>query len=524
MIGAPSTTTFSEHLLELAASASPLVRRSLRDAPDACLADVVRSLGTPPAGAVQPSDDLWEVIGDHAAAHYGTELARTVVEEARADPLVPTSNHFGVDTFADSVQGTMLLALRPRPDGGRRRTVLVLGCGSVSLDNLTYPMGLRLYDPRGGDLRGLPQRLAVLPNRARRAAVAAAGPIDARMVARARSRLRKLHAAGEVTAFCERSAGRVLDEEFADPATLALPTYGDQGMRVNARLWERMLAPSHEPARLVQLQLESVTAALLASDLHDPASLVHRLFFDPVVCESVLVGLDRKRACWNLASLRLRLHDPVGGRRRRGGTVFFWGLTEAGRRIPLALERDGDDRRLAGIDEQGRRWEWPFSADGLVAGLLDGTLLPALFTCFTVLGFARGLVCVGGYYQVDYLPVMQSGVVKALLAGPDAGDGTADAVARVPTTVCLAGMQGVVRVLDDGAVIPAGPVEIVGAGGLGDADLARLGSVTVREAHLAAFAEMFRHVAPYERVPDDWVRRLATENATACPGLVRLEP
>lgn len=513
--------SFAEQLLELAAHSSALMKNSLRAYGDAPLADVLGSLGTPDTRAFQGRDDLWAVIGAQTEEYYGAEVARDAVAELRSDPMIPTSNHFGIDTFADSVQGTLLYALRPRPGGGRRRTVVVLGCGSVSLDNLTYPMGLLLYDPGDGDVAGVPRRLPVFTNRFRRWTVGSVRPFDEQMVRRAHDRLHKMRLAGQITPFSARAAGEILDADLAVRDTLALPTYGHQAARINASLWRRMLARTGLPTRLVQLELEAVCAALLAKDLYDPASLVHRLLFAPAVREALLAGLDGARACWRREKLRRRLDDPTDDAQSRDGTIFFWGLTEDGRRVPLTVvpEKGTTAGRLAGIDERRRRWEWEFSADAIAAGLRDGRLIPSLLTCFAVLTFARGVVAVGGYYQAEYLAGMQRGIVAALRTEDEQ---VARRVAEVPTGVCLAGMQFAMRLLADGRGIPAGPVEIAGVGGLAEQDLARIESVTLREAYLAAFPELFHHVAPDARLPADWVARLTAENGAGCPNLLRL--
>lgn len=504
----------ADDLLATAARTSPLVRETLRCHGDASLAELLASLRPPDGDPPQSRDDLWEVLGRHVAAHDGAEVAADLLDGLKADPIVPTSNHFGVDTFADSVQGTLLFSLRP----GARRTVPVLGFGSISLNNLTYPMGLRLYEPRRGDVSAVPQRLPVFPNRFKRCAVSAVGPFDEPMVRRARERLRKMGVAGEITGFCERSAGTVLDEVYADPDTLALPDYGRQSVRINAALWRRMFRDG-APSRLVQVQMEPICSELLTYDLHDPGSLAHRVFFERRLREAVLTGLDGERACWRLDQLGKRLRDPSAETAPGAGTVFFWGLTERGRRVPLTL--DPVRGVLAGVDEHGRRHEWEWTPDGLAAGLADGRLLPSMFSCFLVLAMARGLIGVGGYYQVAYLPVMQREVVRSLAACAEHRD-TAAAVATVPTSVCLAGLQPVGRMTPAGAVIPAGPVEIAGAGGLTAADLDQIGRVTVREAYLTAFPETFRDLVPDAVLPDEWQHRLTVENRTGCPNVIRL--
>jgi hypothetical protein len=522
VIAVRSRTAFADRLLNLATRSSTVVRQSLLRHGDAPLSEMLGSLWRRPVEPLQPRDDLWAAVRHHATAHYAPETAQRALDGLRAVPVVPTSNHFGVDTFADSVQGTLLFSLRHGVDGTRPRTVVVLGFGSVSLNNLTYPMGLRLYDPRHGDLSGLPQRLPLFPNRFKHCAVAAVGPFDRQMVGRARRRISRMAATGEATAFCGRAAGQVLDEHFAAPETLALPTYGRQSTHINATLWRRMFREPSIASELVQLQIEPICADLLARDLVNPASLARLVLFVPHTRDAILAGLDGARACWRRDHLEHSLRRPESHLHRPGGTMFFWGLTEQGRRIPLVLEHDQASLRLAGVDARYRRWEWPFTPDGIAAGLDDGHLLPSLFTCFLVLALARGLVCVGGYYQAEYLPVIQERVATALAADSALRE-VAERVTAVPTDVCVAGVQAIVRVLADGAVIPAGPVEIVGAGGLGEPDLASAQAVTVRDAHLVSFTETFRHLVPTATLPGDWVHRLATDNARLAANIVRLE-
>jgi hypothetical protein len=74
------------------------------------------------------------------------------------------------------------------------------------------------------------------------------------------------------------------------------------------------------PARLVQLELEAVCAALVIKDLHNPA-----------IREALLTGLDEERVCWHRENLRSRLHGPATGIQAGGdGSIFLSGLTDDG--------------------------------------------------------------------------------------------------------------------------------------------------------------------------------------------------
>jgi hypothetical protein len=509
-----------EQLLRSASEASTFVANHLLRHGDWRMVDYVRSLRTGPDRSLQPRHELWQAIAAEAAAHYGEATAAIVVEELLGDPIAPTSNHFGIDTLADSVQGTLLFGLRPLPGGPRRRTVVVLGFGSVSLNNLTYPMGLLLYDLCNGKVSELPQRLPVLPGRLKQCTVSAVGPFDAEMVDRARSQLRRSCRSGERTTFCQQAADAALAAEFLSPRTLALPSYRRQATHLNACLWRRMFRDPRDAPQLVQLEIEAICARILQVDLFDDESLAHQLFFVPPVREAVLAELDGARACWRRDQLSRRLGQKES-RPGPGGTIFFWGLSEGARRIPLTLHAKGPTLLLAGVDETGQVRSWEFSPHVLAAALAARELLPSLFTCFAVVAFSRGFACVGGYYQVAYLPVMQRGICRAI-GGVGGNERAAELVSSVPSDGFLAGLQGIVSVADDGSVLPAGPLEVAAAGGLAPADLVALEFLTIREGSLAAFTELFAHVAPDVELPSGWTATLAAENGQSCPSLVRM--
>ncbi|WP_328610672.1 hypothetical protein OG943_16615 [Amycolatopsis sp. NBC_00345] len=503
------------HLLDLAANSSALVRDTLKAHGDRPLSEYLGSLVGDASTTIRPPEDFLSSVRQRASALYDPETAQAAVAELRANPIVPTSNHFGVDTFADSIHGTLLFALRPRAVEAPPRTVVVLGFSSISLNNLTYPMGLLLYDPKRGDLATFPQRLPIMPNRLKHCAVAAAPRLEAGMVDRARTTLRRMAASGDITPFGERSADQVLQEDFAAPEILSLPSHAHQATRINTRLWRKLFRDGTSAPRLVQLPVEPICADLLCRDLGNPESLAHTLLFTARTRDALLTALDGARGCWSLDQPGQPSANPAG-------TTFFWALTDSGRRVALTLRGPPSALRLSGTDPHGTELSWEFTPEGVTEGLREGRLFPSLFSCFLTLAFARGLRCVGGYYQAEYLPVMQQGVIEALSAG-GAPRPMSELVARTPTNICLAGLQASGRVLADGRVIPAGPVEIAGAGGFTEADIAAMQTVTVRDAYLLAFPELFHHLVPGAVLPPGWGSLLAAENGGRSQCGVRLE-
>ncbi len=285
---------------------------------------------------------------------------------------------------------------------------------------------------------------------------------------------------------------------------------------MNNRIWKRCFSEPEQAPELVYLELEKITSLLLHADLNNEDSLVWQVMFNPNLRAEVLSQLDGAKACWDRSKLARRVYQNLnnqcalpGG----SGTMFFWAVDAAGRRVPLSL-MEGPDRvaTLQGRDEQGNLWIIPFSPRDILQDLQAGKLLPSLFTCYTTIGFARGISCCGGYFQAEYLAGMQRGLMKALRESAGCA-GFAEHLSQVSSDIYLSGMQMVMRHSDDDLLLPAGPVEIIASGGLSRNQLERARSLTVRDTHLAGLMETLPDFQPHEDRPDGWCLMLARESS-----------
>lgn len=498
-------TDLCDRLLDEVRAAVSVVDQVLERFGDRPVVDYLPTQIDAASPAWQPRDDFLDAAHDGCAAVLDGETATVLRDELERQPVVLTANHHGVDFFAQSVQGSLLFSRRRLPDGRPARTVPVLACGTVPLDNLTYPMGMLVYDGPSLPLAALPRRLPVLPNRMRRELVSVAGPMDEHTAARAMDAVRKLLDKGEIREDAAVIAGTVLAEDYADPRVLALPDYSHQATLLNGRVWRRLFA-GEAPSRMVYLELERICGRLLSADLGDPGSLAARVILEQRCRDDLLARLDGERACWDMARLRERLEGAGGS---GGGTVLFWGLTARLRRVPLTLERDAGGRELlAGVDDSGARHVYPLERDALVQAIAERRLLPAVFTSFLVLAMARGVDCLGGYHQAAYLPVMQAATVAALCA-VGASD-VAEAVAGVRTSGYLGGMQAVMLARDDG-LAPAGVLETIAGGGLGIDALERIDRLSLLDAHRASLSETTAEMLPREALHDGFHELVAAD-------------
>jgi hypothetical protein len=237
--------------------------------------------------------------------------------------------------------------------------------------------------------------------------------------------------------------------------------------------------------------------------------------FDSDVRESVLDALDGFQACWRRGVLTERLSMA---RRRNaqvklpgsGGSVFFWLVNDSGRKVPLTLERNGGKDFLIGADDKGYVWDIPFLPETIMDKLHSQRLVPSLFTCFGVLSLARGVQCLGGYYQAEYLPAMQAGLVRALGVHSRCCR-MAEAVAKLSTDGYLSGMQTVMTRVEGNYLVPAGPLEIIAGGGLSPFDLAKISALSVGDAHMASLMETLPDLIPELRNEPSWNRALAAD-------------
>lgn len=465
------------------------------------LRSYVEALAENQAARWQGNQDFIEEVSNYTRDILGPALGQAIGEELHENPQVLTANHHGIDTFAQSTQSNLLFSLRKRANGAAAKTIPVLACGSVPLNNLTYPRGLLVY--ACGEAAGTDGicKLPVFPDSHKRKLVSAAAPFDSAMLDRARGRVRKMAADAKLLRAVESALDRVFDD--LGEVGQDYPDYASQATAVNHRLWRRLFRGSACRSELVYIELETIASRLLQYDLFDRSTICHQLLFDPELRRRLIEKLDGQRGCWQQEKLSRRDLDAAasGGPDSAMGTMFFWGVDAKGRQVPLRVvdRRNGMAPELRGLDDGGNSWSIPFTADAIARELRDRRLLPSIFTSYLLIAVARGVSCVGGYYQADYLPIMRKAIV-ATLGSDQAAAGRVAGGAAGPD-LYLSGMQAVGLRSGD-RLMPAGPVEIIASGGFDDDQYDRIGEVTVYHSHIASMFDFVMDVAPRSHDPD----------------------
>jgi hypothetical protein len=514
-----------ECYLEVALEHSPILNRVVGEYGEASLKDYLSKLRPNEEGGYQDREDLIDIVYQYTKRLLGDVVALQTAKDFSENPIVLTANHHGVDYFSHSFQASLLFSLYRQLHANSMRTVPVLACGNIPLDNATYPQGMFFYAVPHGQLGRLPMRLPVFPNRLRRQLVSSAQPFDSDMVERAEKRLAKMVQEAQIASVLREAAGSILSVDYRRSWVVDQSCYSDQAVLLNNLIWKRVFHSDRQPVELVYLELEKIVEQVLQIDLRNPNSLIYQVMFEPALRESVLHELDGARACWDLHALKRRslfgqLNDAgqIGG--NGSGTLFFWGVNEGGRRIPLFLTSSGDQCfSFIGIDDHRHTWQLSCTPEAILAALSEGRLLPSLFSCFLVLALARGVRCIGSYFQGEYLPNMQKGLVNALNQIPGYHE-IARRVETIKPNFYLSGMLPVMTLVDNDFIVPAGPVEILAGGGLTDDDIEKILSIKVRDAHVASLLETLPDFMPALLKSYDWKARIAKDSLRRLEGKV----
>lgn len=449
------------------------------------------------ADGFQDRGDFIDEIGRYTRETLGQEIAQNIVEDLREIPQVLTVNHHGIDTFAQSTQSNLMFSMRKRADGSPMKTVPVLACGSVPLNNLTYPRGFIIYATSEESAVSGICKLPLFPDSYKRRLVNVAQAFTAEMLGRSHSRAKKLIADKIIVPGLESALNMVFDD-LTDICE-DFPDYSRQATVANHRIWRRLFRGRPRRSDLVYIDMEKITGRLLNKDLFEKSTICYQLMFDPELRKRLIENLDGRQGCWQYDELMRRCTgagDDPGERGPAPGTMFFWGVDAKARQIPLCVmdNRNETGSELCGIDGNGQDWTIPFTPAAITQALQDGSLLPSIFTSYLSISIARGISCVGGYYQADYLPVMHKAVVDTL-HGKSAGIAKTDGIEKPGPDLYLSGMQ-TVGIKKEGQVRPAGPLEIIASGGLTQGQYEQIGEVTVLQSHIASLYDTISDIGP----------------------------
>lgn len=503
-------------LLTTVCRQAPVIDRVLELSGDLTVKDYLQQICQVSQHSYQSRSDIADVIYEYLSPLLGEQIAERTAADFMHHPVALTTNHHGVDFFAQSVQGSLLFGLAKREIEGVS-TIPVFSCANVPLNNLTYPRGALLYGVECKE-GSWPLKLPFFSSKQRRQLVARVKGLTSATLQTVLKRIRGLDE-HEVNISLKETLTTLIESDYLADDVQAEQSYAAQSVILNHRIWNRLFCPSVNMPELVTIELEKLAEGLFFKDLLNSDSLVSQLFKDQLI-GSLYQKLDKVSGCWDRSLLEQRwaTRSDVAQMSASGcGTFCFWGVDNRLCRIPLMLMRDKGQNVLCGCDDTGNEYRFKLDAESLSEAMRAGQLMPSIFSCYLTIALARGVTCLGGYYQADYLAEMQAGVAELLLQNNQPQHRAA--MNECFTDGYLSGMQVFMIYQGDG-VVPAGPLEMLASGRITSAELDFVSGISVRDAHIGSLAETIPDVVPVNELVAGWLSSVACAQHAYMPDKV----
>jgi hypothetical protein len=496
----------------------PAVAKILSKYGDRSVHNYVKTFPQNTATPIQSSDDLIQFACDYTRTLLGSETANALEKRLQQNPCILTANHHGVDYLSIFIQSNLIygfdeLIAALNSNSTEKHVIPIFACGGVSLDNPTYARGIILSRRKGSpdSLRKSPVKINIFSEKKRHSLVSSVSSFDSQMIKNSVQRVKKLGQQKVISDIETDTICNVLEEEYLSPKVLEQTSYSDQAVLLNQRLWKRMFTEDirEKTPELVFLEIEKIAAKLLEKDLVNPESFMHRIFFDETLRSEIFKNLNQEEGCWDLEKLET-LSSPQIDKderkklRNKSGTIFFWGVDSKEKRVQLNLVREQDQLYLKGYSHVGEEILIAFQEVSLIDALQSGKIIPSLFTFFTIIAFARGMRCFGGFWQADYLPIMKKGIIKSLKTIPDYRQ-WAEKIESVPTRNYITGKTFIIAHYPNEQPQPAGVIEILTKGGLTLEDLKKLQELSVKEANLFGILDIYNNFLSSQDRDPHWI-------------------
>jgi hypothetical protein len=443
-------------------------------------------------------DELIGTLKQEIEKRLGPDIAKSAAKQLREYYFVSTADHHGPLCSPFFLNSNMVIASSYFDESmPTLENVIVLSCANVSLNNSSFPRGLLFQTAEEGKVQL--HRLSFLPSNAHSAAVYNFRPYTGQEVQKIRSLLRQKTREGHLK---ERECGIIsslIDEIYDQKDVLACPTYSDQVMVTNDKLWkEYFSSPAKQVPNLITLEQEGFVARLLLDYHIDFDTTVSRMLFqdeyEPLVHQYFegIMGAFSREAHW--------------------GTHFFWGVS-ADKNFRVQLWKQGNE--LVSNDGSMRI---PLTPAGIRQALEEKKMIPSMLLIFTVLCFYYGLKCLGGFNQVNYLTQMKNAYIKMEV---DTGQyKSIEVCARAQTKELCDGLTVAFLEAPDGSLTPAMGLDLILYGNESTRPtlLDVMKNLTFEEALNPLMPEFYRIVYP-ETERDPELLSITSKEITARTGI-----
>jgi len=341
----------------------------------------------------QRQDELISTVEAEVMRLLGKKIAREAAVQLEHYYYVSTADHNGPLCHPFFINSNLLTAAPFfEHSDPLLNNVIVLSCGSVSLNNSSYPRGLLFNTYTKGRIQT--QKLSFFPAKDRLCPVFNYRPFGVEDIERAKGSLYQMVSSQDVHREEASKIDSLLDEIYMRPDILACESFSDQTAKSNFYLWKKFFGAKNidEAPNLIYLEQESLVSKLIvAFHLYSDTTISHIFFdntYDPLILnyfEGIMGAFDRK--------------DHYG-------TYLFWGLPK-GAKYRIQLWKQGNE-----LKSEDGSYRIQLNPGALKKALETKEIMPSMMLSHMVLSFYYGLKCLGGFSQVNYLTLMKNAYIK----------------------------------------------------------------------------------------------------------------
>lgn len=424
---------------------------------------------------LQDGGDLLFFVRKETERLFGADLAEAMEKELEDRFAALTANHHGMDFHPEFFQGNIVFSF------GCRRVIPLFSWGGVPGDNASFARGM-LLSPRSG-FTFAPYRIPLFSNKDRRIFITQKNAYTEKDI-RPFGQICSEYALSEREV---KTIQRVVSDIFLNNAVLCRKSFQDQMSAANYLLWE-MLFEKEKYLPLLTIELQTLAAKLIATDLKDTSSLVYRIIAEKELTQAVYRELDNARACWSLNNGLVEK-----------GSFLFWAADENKQHRKLSYS----PAEHALVCAENPKLFFPLRTDVITEALRNKKLLPALYLSFASVAMARGLNCAGGIFQFDYLPTMAAKTAKALAS---CGEPAAASKISACSPLSTGFLPLQVRADFSREKTNACAADMLLSGGMTGEILDKIRSTDTQSAFLSALAYHYEDLIPKEKHIPFWYK------------------
>lgn len=306
----------------------------------------------------------------------GKECADRTITDLQKNPITSTADHHGILSHPYFLSSNAIRLWNATDRG--HTTLLTLPCAGVSLSNHSFPRGFMVHTKKNQVekiyLKSLKEKLVP---------VYVADPLPSTITQNLTQQIQNL-----ILSHTEKEKlNQTITTVFNDAPLLSLPSFDLQITKATHTLAKELFGHDID---LVYLSQETLAVELLLTHHMHEETLIHSLIFDPKITKQFEKHFD----------------GIPGAFSETHGSFLFWGIRDQ-KRIQLFYENN----QLCSKDTS---FELELNPKQVEEMLLNKKIMPTMALNFIVISFYYGLVCGGGFNQVQYLADMKKAWIEVI--------------------------------------------------------------------------------------------------------------